>query len=149
MPAKVFLRSEFNYDTEEVSKSLGLVCKDVSRTVQADAKSADINFIVKGMMAGGVMPVRKGTPLQGDFADAPDFQSAMALIAEANQSFMALPAELRARFRNDPGAFVDFCSDEANADEIVKLGLAKRVPKAATEAVVPVPVAGAVPPKAA
>ena len=37
---------------------------------------------------------------------------------------MTMPADVRARFNNDPALFVDFCSDEANLDEMRKLGLA-------------------------
>ena len=36
---------------------------------------------------------------------------------------MALPADVRARSGNDPAGFVDFCSDDNNADEVEKLGL--------------------------
>jgi hypothetical protein len=36
---------------------------------------------------------------------------------------MALPADIRFRFLNDPGRFVDFCSDPANRDEMSKMGL--------------------------
>lgn len=53
-----------------------------------------------------------------------------ALIA-ADDSFMELPADLRARFDHNPGKFVDFCSDAKNRDELIKLGL---VPKPADPA---------------
>jgi phage internal scaffolding protein len=41
----------------------------------------------------------------------------------AQDSFLALPAKVRARFDNDPALFVDFASDEANRDELKALGL--------------------------
>ena len=40
------------------------------------------------------------------------------------KAFDALPAELRERFENDPGKFVEFCLDPKNKDEAVELGLA-------------------------
>jgi len=37
---------------------------------------------------------------------------------------MALDARTRERFDNDPGAFVDFCLDPSNLEELRKMGLA-------------------------
>lgn len=103
-------------------------CKDESLTNQADAVDADINVIVKRYVRTGVLPVIERPPLDGDFSDSvTDYQSALALINRADDSFMSLSADVRKRFDNDPGAFVAFCSDPANLDEMRKMGLA--VPK--------------------
>ena len=64
----------------------------------------------------------------------------MNMIARAHESFDALPADVRARFGNDPGAFVEFCSDEKNLPAMREMGLAvKAVQEALVEAVVPPP----------
>ena len=40
----------------------------------------------------------------GDFTGAVDYHEAMNIVAKADQMFMDLPASIRARFGNDPGA---------------------------------------------
>lgn len=104
-----------------------LECKDESLTVQADAVDADINVIVKKFVRTGVLPLRQVPPLEGDFSNVSDYHEAMNLIRQADESFMSVDADIRARFDNDPGKFVAFCSDEKNLDEMRKMGLA--VPK--------------------
>ena len=43
-----------------------------------------------------------------------------------------MPAEVRDRFQNDPGRFLEFANDASNYDEALKMGLAiKRPEKAA------------------
>jgi Chlamydia-phage Chp2 scaffold (Chlamy_scaf) len=56
-----------------------------------------------------------------------------AVIA-ADAAFMQLPADIRTRFNNDAGAFVDFCSDENNRAEAEKLGLVPATPVATNPA---------------
>lgn len=60
-----------------------------------------------------------------DVSSIPDFQSARAQLAQANASFMALPAKLRRRFENDSAQFLDFVLNPANAEEVRELGLCK------------------------
>ena len=46
--------------------------------------------------------------------------------------FAAMPAEVRDRFQNDPGRFLEFANDASNYEEALKMGLAiKRPEKAA------------------
>jgi hypothetical protein len=47
--------------------------------------------------------------------------------------FMSLPAKIRSRFQNDPGAFLDFVQNPENRDEMIELGLAKAQPRAPVE----------------
>ena len=61
-----------------------------------------------------------------------DFHSSMNVIRAAEEAFNAMPAEVRDRFQNDPGRFLEFANDASNYDEAVKMGLAiKRPEKAA------------------
>lgn len=60
-----------------------------------------------------------------DVSSIPDFQSARAQLAQANASFMALPAIVRRRFDNDSAQFLDFILNPANIEEARSLGLAK------------------------
>lgn len=131
----MFLRSAYNYDREAASDETGVDCSRVvdvetgefvetpSMTKQSFAEECDINTIVKRFGLTGQLPQNVRMPTFGDFAYVPDFHSAMNAIREANESFMEMPADVRARFGNDAGAFVAFCSDDRNRDEAVRLGL--------------------------
>ena len=110
-----------NFDEE--STASGLECKDESLTQQHDEADANINNIVRKYMQTGQIEQHKLPPLEGDFSNAPDMQTAMNLQLEAKQAFMEHPAEVRSRFNNDPAAFVAFCSDENNIEDMQKLGL--------------------------
>lgn len=144
-----FVRSANNYDTMLVSNKTGLKCEDVSLAKQSFAEEADINTIVKRFGLTGQLPSDVRMPVSGDFTEITDFHQAMNAVRQAEESFMEMPAHVRARFNNDPGLFVDFCMDDNNREEAVKLGLVppKAVPAAAPAA--PTGASGAVvePPK--
>ncbi|WNK12819.1 MAG: internal scaffolding protein [Microvirus sp.] len=118
-----FLRTEFNYDTNEASQNTALICKDKSLAKQSFRDECDINKIVERFKVTGELPPVIRQPTYGDFVNIVDFQTAMNAMLSAQQSFMQLDAKTRARFNNDPAAFVDFCSDDANRDEIRVMGL--------------------------
>lgn len=129
VPAAV--RSYGGYDADAVSEETGLQCNDISKTRQADAKDADINNIVRSFGVTGTLPaggVR--IPSYQDFEDVFDFRSALEAVKAAEASFMALPAQVRSRFQNDPQEFVEFCSDPKNIEELRELGLAPKAPAA-------------------
>lgn len=134
---EVFLRTPYNYDTNKASDESGLRCKDKSLTVQSMAEEADINVILKRFGVTGQLPQGVRIPIYEDFEGVFDFHSAMNLIAEAREGFDRLPADVRAKFNNDPGQLVDFVSDPANADKLADIGLAN--PKATPEKVSPSP----------
>lgn len=120
----VFVRSSFNYDRDEASDETGIACTaEESRTQQSFRDECDINVLVQRFGLSGELPTGVRMPTYGDYTEVSDFKSAMDAIAHANEAFDAMPANVRARFNNDPAAFVDFCSDVANRDEAVKLGL--------------------------
>lgn len=119
----VFVRSPYNYDRDAVSHETGLACDDPSRTQQQFLEEADINTIVRQFGLTGQLPQDLAVPQSGDFSNVVDFQSAMNVVRAAEESFMELPGEIRARFANDPGRFLAFVNDESNRDEAVKLGI--------------------------
>lgn len=125
----MFIRSPYNYDRFAASRESGLLCDDPSLTVQSDAEDADINVIVARFGITGQVPVDVRVPLEADFVDVFDFHTAMQAVRAAEESFAEMPANVRERFRNDPGLFVDFCLEEkdgvlVNLEEMRKLGLA-------------------------
>lgn len=123
MKAVIFVRSQHNYDTNEASDQSGLKCEDPSLTVQDERDEVDINTIVQRFGLAGKLPEGVRTPVYGDFTGLRTYHDAANAIAMANESFETMPAHVRERFNNDPGAFVDFCSNDANRAEATKLGL--------------------------
>jgi len=120
---KVFVRNPYNYDMDKVSEETGLLCLDESKTKQAFAEECDINTIVRRFNLTGQLPDNVRAPMYGDFEQVFDFHSAMNAVAAAGEAFDMMPADVRARFANDPAAFVDFCSNPDNRAEAIKLGL--------------------------
>lgn len=119
----MFLRTAYNYDRDAVSEETGLKCEDVSRAKQSFRDECDINVIVERFGIGYEMPQGVRAPVYGDFTEVGDFRGAMDAVIAAQSSFMALPADVRARFGNDPAGFVEFCSKDENYDEVERLGL--------------------------
>jgi len=129
-------------------------CSAGGRTKQAMAKDCDINLIMAKYVKTGV--IDHGRKYSGDYgyADSVDFHGAMNIVAKGDSMFADLPAVVRGRFNNDTALFLDFVQDEANAEEMVELGLASpsepEVPEGALPPIVtPEPPAGDLPPKAA
>lgn len=141
MIRETFVRNPHNYDVDEASMASGLVCEDPSLAKQSFAEEADINTIVRRFGLTGQLPVGVRAPTYGDFTGIDNYHEAANAIAAANEAFERMPAEVRARFENDPGKFVDFCSEPENAEEALKLGLV--LPKAAALASDAVAVSGA------
>lgn len=127
-----FLRTAYNYDRNEASDESGLSCPEPTLAQQNFAEEVDINTIVKRFGITGELPANVRMPTYGDFTQTIDYHTAMNAIRAADESFYAMPANIRARFDNNPAKFVDFCSDEANRAEAEKMGLA--VPKAVNAA---------------
>lgn len=123
MMKKVFVRAPYNYDGDAVSDETGFKCEEPSLAQQNFKEECDINYIMERFGVTGELPAGVRMPSYGDFSGIFDYHSAMNAVVQAQEAFNALPAELRARFDNDPAAFVDFCSDDANREEAVKLGL--------------------------
>jgi len=136
-----FVRSPYNYDRDLASCESGLCCEDLSLTQQHGRDDADINVIMARFGKTGQLPQGVRLPTYGDFEGPLDFQSALHAVMQAEDSFAAMSAKVRARFGNNPASFLDFCSDPANRAEAVSLGLVPPTP-AASPAASPGPVSG-------
>lgn len=145
-----FLRSPYNYDRNAAGDESGIDClfdratgeATPSLAQQSFAEEVDINTIVRRFGISGQLPQNVRAPTFGDFENIPNYHDAMNAIRQADESFNAMPAEVRYRFNNDPGRFVEFVSDENNRAEAIRLGLV--VPPVVVEPVVP-PVVPAAP----
>lgn len=97
-----------------------------SMAKQAFKAECDVNNIMKRFERTGVMEhAAKYEGRYGDFTEVGDYQTAMQAVVEAREAFESLPAQLRARFGNDPGAFLGFIEDPENIEEARKMGLVK------------------------
>lgn len=115
--------STYDYDTNAAGDASGLKCKDKSLAQQNYLNDTDINTIVERFGITGELPTNVRMPQFADFQGIFDFQTAMNSIRHAQESFAAMPANVRARFHNDPAEFLDFVDDPANKPEAIKLGL--------------------------
>lgn len=107
-------------------------------TEQSHRDACDVNMIVKRYQAGQIHPNDlMGPGSYGDFSDVKSYAEAMEAVSQAQKAFLQIPAEIRAKFDHDPGKFIAFCEDPANGEELVKLGLATKLPTDKDEKVVP------------
>lgn len=136
-----FVRSAYNYDRDAASNESATGDWDESKTKQSFAEECDINTIVRRFHLTGELPTNVRMPTYQDFVGVFDFHSAMNAIVQASEAFDEMPAEVRARFHNEPAEFVAFCSDEANRPEAERLGLVKPKPPSPAASVVNTPAA--------
>ncbi|UIB81450.1 internal scaffolding protein [Flyfo microvirus Tbat2_130] len=121
-----FLRTPYNYDRMLASDLDGLECPEPTLAQQQFKEDSDINTLVKRFGITGEMPQLDRIPMNDDFVPIMDYHSAANALLSAKQEFMKLPADVRTRFDNDPGKFLDFTSNEANREELGKMGLLKQ-----------------------
>lgn len=98
-----------------------------SMTHQSFASECDINNIINQYEVTGFLNhTNPLPPMQGDFSEygpGTDFLSAQNYLVEAQASFDALPAKIRARFQNNPAELLNFLEDPENRSDAIKLGL--------------------------
>lgn len=115
-------RNPFTYDRMKASDESGLLCLDKSLAVQDAKEECDINTIVKRFGLTGQLPDNVRMPQYGDFTGIGDYKDALNAVIEAERSFMEMPADVRARFGNDPQQLLEFVNKEENREEAKKLG---------------------------
>lgn len=96
-----------------------------SLTQQHFKKTTDIVEIIKKHDRTGIIEhVARGVAQYGDYSEVNEYREALDMVNSANASFMELPAEVRAMFGNDAGAFFEFATDPKNETKMQELGLA-------------------------
>ena len=128
----VFLRTPYNYDKDAASNESGLHCEDASLAQQHFKEECDINTILEKFNVTGLLPQAPLSPRYGDFTGVSDYHTALNRVYAAQDEFDALPAQIRARFDNDPANLIEFLENSDNRPEAEELGL---VDKATAEAV--------------
>lgn len=136
------------------SLDVGLLCEDPSLTKQSEAASCDINKIMAKYERSGILQhVNANEAFYADVSNVPDYQAALEVVRKADDLFMSLPADIRARFDNDPAEYLKFVGDPANKELMGKLGMlnveAPKDPTLAEQVVEALKTVGAVAPAAA
>lgn len=105
----------------------GIVNKEPSMTQQQFKDEADINNIMARYQKTGVLvdPLTQTTrkPMFDDFSELGDFRDHQQAVIDAQEMFMQLPSQLRARFANDPAELLQWLSRPENKEEAIELGL--------------------------
>jgi phage internal scaffolding protein len=126
MKKSMFLRTPYNYDLDAASNESGLHCEDATLTQQHFKDECDINNILRQFNVTGLLPENPLSPRYGDFTGISDYHTALNQVIAAEDEFMRLPADLRARFENDPAQLIEFLENSNNKDEAIKLGLVNK-----------------------
>lgn len=117
-----------NEKTKSIKKPRphSIVFEDVSLTHHSQAYETDINNMVKGAVPWSI---RQKSPFFIDETLLPDnYEELHNLIQSAQQQFMLLPPEIRARFQNDPAKLAQALGDPRRHQELVDLGLIQGEP---------------------
>jgi phage internal scaffolding protein len=102
--------------------------KGASLTQQHFKDEVDIKKIIKKYDRTGIIQnVNKAVAQYGDFtASVNEYADALNLVVAAQQHFAQLPSEIRERFNNDPGTFLEQVGNPDNKEEMQQLGLVER-----------------------
>lgn len=97
-----------------------------SLTRQEFLDECDVNGIMDRFEKSGVWPYPEVdlAPRYFDATNVPDLQTALAVMIDAEEAFMSLPAKVRKEFDNSALKFVEFAGDPANLDQMREWGLA-------------------------
>lgn len=105
------------YDARAVSKSVATSTGLETMVQKQFVEEVDINTIVRRFGITRQMPSGVEGGVYGDFTGITDFESAQAAVERAREGFMALSPDVRERFQNDPGLYLDYV-DQLADDEI-------------------------------
>jgi phage internal scaffolding protein len=94
-------------------------------TEQAHKNETDMNYILRDYKRTGFIRHAKENQGRYDDISVQDFQEAMFVVAEANNMFAELPANIRKDFNNDPSQFLGFVQNPDNQEKLQKMGIIK------------------------
>lgn len=96
-----------------------------SMTKQSLVENANINKIIKRFGYGHV--VTNMQKLEGIYGDitSQSLKDASDMMIKASEAFQEVPSDIRKKFGNDPGAFIDYATNNDNIDQLIQWGLAK------------------------
>lgn len=107
----------------QVRNRVQVVEFEPSRTQQSDMENVKLaNLVTRYEQTPEIFHIAAQAAQYGDFADVPDMQEAMNMVAEARSLFEQLPSDLRREFDNDPAKFTDAASDPEQKEYLESLG---------------------------
>jgi len=101
----MIVKNPMDYDADQNSLDTSLICDEPTLAQQHYRDECDINTILERFNVTGELPIGSVQPQYGDFSGVTDYQSALNAVMAAQDSFLALPAAIRAKFDNDPALF--------------------------------------------
>lgn len=141
------MKKKFRTPYSVRSDAYGSRNDEPSLTQQSDAADLDINVIMKRYGGSGMLPQVTMQPLYGDFSETGDFSAAKQRVLEAEDAFLTIPADIRARFDNDPGKFIEFATNPDNLEKLQEMGLADAPPRKPDEPRTPREINRGIPPR--
>lgn len=97
-----------------------------SRTQQQFKDECNINNVIAKYDKTGIFThVNEAQAHYFDNTKINEYQESLNLVIQSKLSFSKIPAEIRKRFGNDAGLYLEFVTNPDNMDEMVKMGLAK------------------------
>lgn len=99
-----------------------------SLTKQEFTQEVNINNIVAKYVQTGELPFSSREPVYADVTKLPDYHEARNIVAKAEQTFEAFPAQVREKFKNDPQEMFKWASDPNNLKEAINAGLIGQKP---------------------
>jgi phage internal scaffolding protein len=98
-----------------------------SLTQQHFQEECDILNIIKRHDRNGIIEhVQRGQARYGDFSEIADYREALDLVQDANTEFMKIPSDIRKKFNNNPGEFLNFVNNPENEEEMITMGFVKK-----------------------
>lgn len=106
------------YSPREASKTNIDFSEIPTLTVQEQAESTDINRILRRFQKTGLIEhVNKHQAQYGDFTGV-DYQTALNQVREVENTFMQLPANVRAEFNHDPQEWLEHIATPENVEDM-------------------------------
>lgn len=126
-----FYRPHEHKGFDNVDPTTGEVMSSMTR--QSEMEACDLHNILRQFSQQGFDQLVRENAARGQYADLPDdidYQNSLNLVMAAQASFATLPSQVRERFHNDPAKFLEFTSNPANVEELIRLGIAEdKTPK--------------------
>jgi phage internal scaffolding protein len=98
-----------------------------TKTQQQFADEVDVNNIMrKYQQTGELHHLNLKAGRYEDLTGLTDYQEMLHAVKHAEETFNALPSDVRNKFDNNPQQLIDFLGDSNNRDEAIRLGLVNK-----------------------
>lgn len=123
------IRSAYKRQVGKNRRPIVTMNKEPTMTKQALVENADINKIIKKHGISHVLTNMTNLEVLYGEITSHDLQEAMQMNIDAEKAFMEVPADIRKKFGNDAGAFIDYATNAENLEQMRDWGLAPPPPK--------------------